>query len=50
MCLAALALAFVPPLAQLLILQAAPGWETWIYRALTFLVISCPCALVISVP
>ena len=49
-CLAALALAFVPPLAQLLILQAAPGWETWIYRALTFLVISCPCALVISIP
>ena len=49
-CLAALALAFVPPLAQLLVLNAAPGWEVWIYRALTFLVISCPCALVISIP
>ena len=48
-CFAALALAVLPPLAGLL-LGGAPGWETWIYRALTFLVISCPCALVISIP
>ena len=47
---AALALAFVPPLVRLFALSLSPGWETWIYRALTFLVISCPCALVISIP
>ena len=49
-CYAALALAVLPPLVQLLFLHTAPGWSTWIYRALTFLVISCPCALVISIP
>ena len=48
-CYAALALAVLPPLAQLL-LGGAPAWSVWIYRALTFLVISCPCALVISIP
>ena len=48
-CLAALALALVPPLVQLL--AGLPGqWAVWTYRALTFLVISCPCALVISIP
>ena len=49
-CYAALALAFLPPLVQMLGLGLAPDWDTWIYRALTFLVISCPCALVISIP
>ncbi len=49
-CVAALILAFLPPLINLLFLHTAPGWEVWIYRALTFLVISCPCALVISIP
>ncbi len=48
-CGAALALAVLPPVV-LLALGGAPGWETWIYRALTFLVASCPCALVISIP
>ena len=48
-CYAALALAVVPPVVLMMIGQA-PGWETWIYRALTFLVASCPCALVISIP
>ena len=47
---AALALAILPPLARMLFLSAAPEWSVWIYRALTFLVISCPCALVISIP
>ena len=46
----AIALAVVPPLVQLIALGMTPGWATWIYRALTFLVISCPCALVISIP
>ncbi len=45
----ALALALLPPLG-LLLAGRAPGWGTWLYRALTFLVISCPCALVISIP
>ena len=49
-CLSALLLALLPPLTRMLALGLAPGWETWIYRALTFLVISCPCALVISIP
>lgn len=49
-CYGALALAILPPLVQMLFLGAEPGWGTWIYRALTFLVISCPCALVISIP
>ena len=48
-CTAALLLAFVPPL-MLLAMSSAPSWGIWIYRALTFLVISCPCALVISIP
>ncbi len=49
-CYAALALAFLPPLVRLLFLGLPADWGTWIYRALTFLVISCPCALVISIP
>lgn len=49
-CIAALALAILPPLARLIFMGADAQWETWIYRALTFLVISCPCALVISIP
>ena len=49
-CIAALALALLPPLARILFMGLAPQWDTWIYRALTFLVISCPCALVISIP
>ncbi|MBQ3974236.1 MAG: heavy metal translocating P-type ATPase, partial [Lachnospiraceae bacterium] len=48
-CYGALALAFVPPLVRLL-LGMAPLWGNWIYRALTFLVISCPCAIVVSIP
>ena len=48
-CYSALALATVPPLIQLA-LGGTPDWSEWIYRALTFLVISCPCALVISIP
>lgn len=49
-CYGALALAVLPPVIRMLFLGASPEWGTWIYRALTFLVISCPCALVISVP
>ena len=49
-CYAALALAFLPPLARMFALGLPADWGTWIYRALTFLVISCPCALVISIP
>ena len=49
-CYSALALAVLPPLVNLLILGNPASFETWIYRALTFLVISCPCALVISIP
>lgn len=49
-CYAALALAVLPPLVQMFALGLDAGWETWIYRALTFLVASCPCALVISIP
>ncbi|MGX8692625.1 MAG: heavy metal translocating P-type ATPase [Clostridia bacterium] len=48
-CACALALAVLPPL-FLLARGMAPGWGDWVYRALTFLVISCPCALVISIP
>ena len=48
-CYSALALAVLPPLFCLLTGQA-PSWGEWIYRALTFLVISCPCALVVSIP
>lgn len=47
---AALALAVLPPLVRILGMGLAPEWGTWIYRALTFLVISCPCALVVSIP
>lgn len=47
---AAIALALLPPLWQLFLLGGAPQWGMWFYRALTFLVISCPCALVISIP
>ncbi len=46
----AIALALLPPLVRMGILGLAADWGTWIYRALTFLVISCPCALVISIP
>lgn len=46
----ALALAVLPPLARMLVMGQAPEWNDWIYRALIFLVISCPCALVISIP
>ena len=49
-CYSALALAILPPLANLFIWQVEGNWDIWVYRALTFLVISCPCALVISVP
>ena len=49
-CYSALALAVLPPLVRLLMLGTTPDWSVWIYRALTFLVISCPCALVISIP
>lgn len=49
-CYGALALAVLPPLVRMTALGLAPEWGDWIYRALTFLVISCPCALVISIP
>ncbi|MEX5285893.1 heavy metal translocating P-type ATPase [Selenomonas sputigena] len=47
---AAVLLALVPPLVRLAALGLDPAWDTWIYRALIFLVMSCPCALVVSVP
>ena len=49
-CFAALALAILPPLVLMLVMGTDGQWDQWIYRALTFLVISCPCALVISIP
>ena len=49
-CYSALALAILPPVVRMLFMSASPEWATWIYRAFTFLVISCPCALVISIP
>ena len=49
-CYGALALAILPPLVNLVLLHNPAMWGQWIYRALTFLVISCPCALVISIP
>lgn len=49
-CYSALALALLPPLVRMFFMGLAPAWTVWLYRALTFLVISCPCALVISIP
>ena len=49
-CYGALALAILPPIVRMLFFRITPEWGEWIYRALTFLVISCPCALVISIP
>ena len=49
-CYSALAIAILPPVIRVFLLGTAPLWQTWLYRALTFLVISCPCALVISIP
>ena len=49
-CYSALALALLPPLVRMFVLGISAGWGDWIYRALTFLVISCPCALVVSIP
>ena len=49
-CIGAVALAVLPPLVRMFMLGLPAEWEQWIYRALTFLVISCPCALVISIP
>lgn len=49
-CYSALALALLPPVIRMLFMEMEPQWGEWIYRALTFLVISCPCALVISIP
>lgn len=49
-CYLALALAVLTPIVRMLLLGLSPEWGVWIYRALTFLVISCPCALVISIP
>ena len=49
-CYGAVALAIVPPLVRMLVMGVSPQWSDWILRALTFLVISCPCALVISIP
>ncbi len=49
-CCSALALAILPPLVRVLVMGLSPEWGIWFYRALTFLVISCPCALVISIP
>jgi len=49
-CYSALALALLPPIVQMALFGNSPEWGVWVYRALTFLVISCPCALVISIP
>ena len=49
-CYGALALAILPPIVRMVFMGLAPEWDDWVYRALTFLVISCPCALVISIP
>ena len=49
-CYAALTLAFLPPLVRILLMGAGGDWAVWIYRALAFLIVSCPCALVISIP
>lgn len=49
-CYSALVLAVLPPIFRMVFLHVSPEWGDWIFRALTFLVISCPCALVISIP
>jgi len=49
-CYSALALAVLPPVIRMFFMDIPADWGVWIYRALTFLVISCPCALVISIP
>lgn len=49
-CYSALALAILPPLVRMFFMGLPADWGTWVYRALTFLIISCPCALVISIP
>ncbi len=49
-CYGAVALAVLPPIVNLIFFNISPQWNEWIFRALTFLVISCPCALVISIP
>ena len=49
-CYGPLALAILPPIVRMAFMGLAPEWGDWVYRALTFLVISCPCALVISIP
>jgi len=49
-CVAALALAILPPVLEMLLFAEGAMWSQWFYRALTFLVVSCPCALVISIP
>ncbi len=49
-CISALVLAILPPLFRIIFTDLSPMWGEWIYRALTFLVISCPCALVVSIP
>ncbi len=49
-CYSAVALAILPPLVRMIFMDLPADWGVWIYRALTFLVISCPCALVISIP
>ncbi len=49
-CIAALTLALLPPIVRLIFMGSEPMWSQWIYRALIFLVISCPCALVVSIP
>ena len=49
-CYGAVALALIPPIVRMAVMGVSPMWGEWIFRALTFLVISCPCALVISIP
>lgn len=49
-CYGAVALAILPPVFRMVVMSTAPEWGVWVLRALTFLVISCPCALVISIP
>ena len=49
-CYSAVALAILPPVVRMLFMGLPADWGVWVYRALTFLVISCPCALVISIP